>query len=155
MDKPWVRVLLAVMLFAFASLADSTESATRACGTERWDVKTLSDPASSGVNLAPTTVTVEQLRSMQAPDPIALHTPRYALEKQTVALNAAIKGAKLEADSDFRVVIAGATGVTMIAEFPNATCVANSAFRQRIGDARQAFVQKYSTPPSTRFATLQ
>jgi hypothetical protein len=154
MNRDWVRALVyAALLFGAASLSDLPAAQTR-CGTERWDIKTLSDPATSQVVLTPTVTTVEQLQAIPIPGPIELHTPRYAVEKQTVTVTATLKAAKLETDSDYHVVIAGSTGATMIAEFANPSCVANAQFRRTIGGARQAFVRRFGTPPSTHFVTL-
>src|SRR5579884_3798664 len=38
------------------------------CGTERWVVKTLSDPGAAAVNLTPVPKTVSELISLTAPD---------------------------------------------------------------------------------------
>jgi hypothetical protein len=125
------------------------------CGTERWDVKTLSDPAVAQVDAAhPIATTVEQLRAMKVPGPLAPHTPRFAEETKVYVVQANLNAAKLEADSDFHVVISGASGATMIAEFADPACVKNEAVRSQISTARQAFVAKHGTPPSAGFAEL-
>jgi hypothetical protein len=128
--------------------------AAAACGTERWDVKTLSDPAVSGLRTSPRTTTVELLRALPVPGPLQLHTPRYPAELQVYVVQVTLKGAKLEADSDFHVVISGSSGATMIAELPDPACVEDVTYRDQITTVRQTFVQKYGTPPSTRFKTL-
>jgi hypothetical protein len=130
-----------------------TAGAGATCGTERWDVKTLSDPTASRVNTSPVTATVEELRALPVPGPLSLHTPRYPAEMQVYVVQATLKGAKLEADSDIHVVIAGSTGATMIAEFVDPACVKDVTFRDQITTARQTFVRKYGVPPS-RFQTL-
>jgi hypothetical protein len=74
---------------------------------------------------------------------------------QVYTVHAALKGAKLEADSDFHVVIAGTSGATMIAEFPDPACVSQRLYRPQIATARQMFVQRFGMPPSTHFVTLR
>jgi hypothetical protein len=124
------------------------------CGTERWDVKTLSDAAASRLKTSPVTATVETLRALPVPGPLLLHTPRYPAELQVYVVQATLKRAKAEADSDFHVVIAGDSGKTMIVELPDPACVASLTYRNQITNARQTFVQKFGVPPSTRFKTL-
>jgi hypothetical protein len=117
-------------------------------------VKTLSDPAAVNLKTTPVSATVESLRALPVPGPLQLHTPRYPQELQVYTVTATLKGAKLEADSDFHVVIAGTSGATMIAEFPDPACVSHRLYRPQIASARQMFVKRFGTPPSTHFVTL-
>jgi hypothetical protein len=43
----------------------------------------------------------------------------------------------------------------MIAEFPDPACVSHRLYRPQIATARQAFVQRFGTPPNTHFVTLR
>ncbi len=91
-----------------------------ACGTERWDVKTLVDAPSLATQRA-TISSVAQLVGLPAPR-YSNAGPRSAQESQVVGVTAWIVGYKLEADADWHVVIQDAAGQTMIVEFPDPAC---------------------------------
>jgi hypothetical protein len=150
-----MKIVFLVLLVLFAGGMEYQVLSASACGTERWSIKTLSDPAAAQLKATPVLTTVEMLRTLPVPGPLALHTPRYPQELQVYTVTATMKGAKLEADSDFHVVIAGTSGATMIAEFPDPACVSHRLYRPQIATARQTFVQRYGTPPSTHFVTLR
>jgi hypothetical protein len=79
------------------------------CGTERWDVKTLTDPAASQVDLNPRPATVADL--VAAPLPANAAGPRTAgLEMETFQVTATLTGYKQEADSDYHLSSPTATG---------------------------------------------
>lgn len=150
-------VALALTLSATASPHPlSTRELTRAlCGTERWSVKVMTDPAASSVSLSPRSTTIVHLRSLTAPvNPSA----RYgAVERTTYRVHALLKEAKVEADQDIHLVIADpTTGKTMIVEFPASSCTvgASSAVRTRMAAARAAFISACAAPSSTRFHRL-
>src|SRR5207245_10549538 len=89
------------------------------CGVERWAVKTLSDPAARGLHRqSPQPATVEKLVSIPAP-PWRARAPRRPAERCVYSVDACVVGYKLENDSDFHVVLQGASGETMIVEFPD------------------------------------
>jgi hypothetical protein len=149
-----MRIVFLVLLVLFAGGLEYQVLSAPACGSERWSVKTLSDPAAKNLKITPLPATVEFLRALPVPGPLALHTPRYPQELQIYTVHATVKGAKLEADSDFHVVITGISGATMIAEFADPACVKSVTYRGQIDSARKAFVQKYGMSPSTKFMTL-
>src|SRR5258708_37660541 len=91
-----------------------------ACGTERWDVKTLMDSPALATQRA-TISSVAQLVGLPAPR-YSNAAPRSAQESQVVGVTAWIVGYKLEADADWHVVIQDAAGQTMIVEFPDPPC---------------------------------
>jgi hypothetical protein len=144
-------LLMLAIIFSAVSVADSAS----ACGTERWDVKTLSDPAAPSLLTTTVFTTVDALRAMKVPGALALHTPRFKEERQVYTVRGNVKGAKLEADSDFHVVIADTVSAkTMIVEFSDPACVANTTWRPQIAAARKAFVGFFGTPVATKFSTL-
>lgn len=134
----------------------SPRELTRAlCGTERWSVKVMTDPAASSVSLTPHATTIVHLRTLPAP----VHpTTRYGVvERTTYRVHALLKEAKIEADQDIHLVLADpTTGQTMIAELPASSCTAGtaSAARTRMAAARAAFITACGTPSSTRFHQL-
>ena len=91
------------------------------CGVERWAVKTLQDSAASSVNRNPRTTTIARLRKVSV---YAGAGPRVSpFETTTYRVSARLVSAKVEDDSDIHLVIADpATGGTMIAEIPKASC---------------------------------
>jgi hypothetical protein len=126
------------------------------CGTERWTVKTLADPAAVSVSLAPQHTTVAAMNAMprHATKP---QTPRIpGLETTLWDLTAVVCLVKSEKDSDLHVVIADTVagcqrrggvrqrrgsefvGPTMIVESPSVECSAPSRFRTRLRAARAA-----------------
>jgi hypothetical protein len=118
------------------------------CGVERWPVKTLSDPASSLVNLTPTRTRVVDLDKIPAPNLPSDNVTRLASEERTYL----IKGThlveyKLEGDGDIHLVLKSPlNGDTMIAEIPNFACIANTTARARIADARAEFFLQVAIP---------
>lgn len=137
-----IGFVLTILALAMPLNAGATGAA---CGTERWNVKTLTDPAASTVDFTPKPATVEQLTSLQVPGPIILHTPRYPAERQTYQISAGLVGFKLETDSDIHVVISGPSGATMIAEIPDPGCI-GTLKQAEMRKARTDFIQLFGQP---------
>jgi hypothetical protein len=119
------------------------------CGTERWQVKTLSDRDARRVRLTPVATTVESLAALPRP----LYQPTYGragrAETTIFCVEGWLKEFTTEADFDLHVIIGGLddTTATIIAEFPDARCsgVCASGFRQLMAGARQALEHKLAT----------
>lgn len=105
------------------------------CGLERWDVKTLTDPAAGNVNLQPQASTVAELIALAPPN---LPTARVAQEFSTYQLTGNITFVKLEADSDVHMVLQDDAGNTMICEAVSPGCAQNSSVIDQIKAVRQA-----------------
>jgi hypothetical protein len=152
--------------------APSSEQAARThhCGgEERWAVKTLSDPAAdTSVNYTPRKTSVRTLRAKVPPIKPTLGPPRMApVETRTwrlegVALVEARHVAKKKAngkfeDMDIHVVIKDGKGRTMIVEFPDPDCrgAAQSKKRERMREAREAFVEACGSVPKSSFAEFE
>lgn len=164
---PWTWI--AVSLLALTELAGPLPPLTPAasvysvsavrCGVARWDVKTLADAAASRVKMTPVPARVETLRALPVPGPIEVHTPRYPQEMQTYTVTAALREAAREQDSDYHLVLVGATpDATMIAEIPDPACVASqdSAVTSAIKKARTYFDQAFGAPAqSPQFTAYQ
>src|SRR5215471_14206228 len=129
------------------------ESLTAQCGVERWSVKTGTDPKAGQVNLnAPSSTTIAHLRSLAAPNPIPSNSRVSPTETTQWVINATLIKYKLESDSDYHLVLADASGRTMIVEIPSPTCVgAGSPFFSGIQRARSEFNAKFT--PTTSFQT--
>jgi hypothetical protein len=112
-----------------------TFHAATGCGTERWAVKTGTDPGASMVNLTPHGSTIADLTAIRPP---ASPTDRVApTETTTFQVSATILAIKQEADSDYHLEIADASGNTMIAEAPSPSCDSGSVFLAEIAQVRQ------------------
>jgi hypothetical protein len=113
-----------------------------ACGRERWDVKTLTDPDASQVNLTPQVATVADLIDLPAP---VQPTGRVRQEFNTYQLTGTITFAKLEADNDIHMVLTDADGRTMIVESPCRDCAQNSIVHEQIATVRQIVEAEFPT----------
>jgi hypothetical protein len=132
------------------------------CGTERWDIKTLSDSAESSVNFTPENTTVAALTSLKAPTTPAKRNPD---EQKTYHVRATLVGYKQEfdpgtgkGDHDFHIVIADLADPTktMVVEIPDSACsgVCTSPKLAEMEKAREDFLKGVKTAPDTAFAVV-
>jgi RyR domain len=120
-------------------------TAALACGKERWNIKTLTDPEATRVNLSPQPAAVADLIDLPAPvQPIS----RVAQEFNTYQLTGTITFAKREADNDIHMVLTDAAGDTMIIESPCSDCAQNSVVRDQIATVRQIVEAQFPTAAS-------
>jgi hypothetical protein len=116
------------------------------CGTERWDVKTLTDPAASQVNLTPQPATVADLIALARPGGLnATLTSRTAQEFDTYQVTGTITLAKLEGDSDLHMVLTDDASNTMIIEAVCPPCAQNSVVAAQIAAVRQTVQAQFPT----------
>jgi hypothetical protein len=120
-----------------------------ACGTERWDIKTGTDPAVSSVSLSPQPTTIATLVALAAAGggtsrESPTETSLWELKDVTMTL------IKLETDSDYHIVVSDGTH-TMIVEVPYPDCASSSPWSCFISRARaevDAKIGTISTSPS-------
>lgn len=147
-----------VLAPALIPIANGNSAPTRVpCGVWRWDVKTLSDSHKHDVNFTPQAVTVQHLRTLQAPGSLGTNTPRiWPVEKKTYVVHAQVLKATIEDDSDIHLVIAvaGSSSQTMIVEFPDPHCVASAFKRPAIAAARAALLSNCGAISSSSFTNL-
>jgi hypothetical protein len=148
--------------------ANDYEAAVHGCGVERWDIKTLGDPA--GLVLRPSATGSSKTVSALARLPVVTGpngSRGTGTERHEFTIhNVILKEAKAEADSDIHLVVAdpAAPATTMIVEFPLMTCMpAQSSLhtptdnaqivkdRTLVKNARDAFVAACGTPSSSQF----
>jgi hypothetical protein len=140
-SKRTVLLALVVVIAAVAARAGSPSgagevkfSAARACGVERWTVKTLADRP----RLLPLrNTTIAYLVSR--PRPRSLPRTRLPFERHIFSVTAAVTLVRPEADSDLHLVIR--TGAShMIAEAPSPACTtgATPTRRRQMSQARNA-----------------
>ena len=148
---------LLIVPFAWASVfpAQASVHASRqvACGVERWDVKTLTDPLARRVNFTPRATTIRGLRARRAPAGISGLGRLAGLETRTFRVRAALVAMKLEGDSDIHLVVADPRNprLTMIVEFPNASCAGGASWqaRTKMRRARSRLVGACGSPTSS------
>jgi hypothetical protein len=141
-----------------ASSPSPTVGGGLACGEERWDVKTLSDPAATSVNFTPQDTTVNTLRALPKPS-AGQNTPRMSgAEMTTYRVTATLLEFKQEDDRDIHLVIADPSNASnrMIVEFPDVACegAIGSAEKADMQSARNAFVSACGTPSTSAFESL-
>ncbi len=161
-------LLAAVPLSAQTSVAakkkaPAKDSPCAVCGTERWDIKTLSDGSAAQVNFTAKNSTVKELFNLPAP---ATGAKRNPAEKQTYTVHAKLIGYKIEfnpelakpGDHDFHIVLQDLNGPeTMVVEIPDIACsgACSSVKKDAIAQARGDFLNGVTTPPTSRFFTLK
>jgi hypothetical protein len=133
------------------------------CGTERWHVKTLSDPQASQVDRSIHMTTVDQLIHAPVPKPPSgslakADNIRFApWELEAVQMRATIVGWKTENDNDYHIVVSDLNNAkeTMIVEPPSSACssACSSGYAALFQSARDAFVHCMGTP-STQFTYI-
>ena len=128
-------------------------STTGSCGVERWSVKTGTDADAGAINLQSTTpTTVAALDAIPAPSSLPANNRVTPTETTVYRLQATLTEYKLEADSDYHLVLNDSSGHTMIAEIPDPACVgAGSPLLSSVTSARGEFDAKYS--PTGSFKT--
>jgi hypothetical protein len=122
------------------------------CGTERWQIKTASDPESRIINWTPRPSNISDLAALQPPR--ILDDSRSDAEKHVYSVEAVLLGWKAETgthgDRDYHLVLGDPTdpGHTMIAEVPSSDCagVCSSWRVQQFMEARQQLVGRLSAP---------
>jgi hypothetical protein len=121
------------------------------CGTERWAVKTLSDPSAACVDFTPRHTTVSWLVSQDGPQRLAEQGRSGTIECQVWELTGQLVEFKAEDDGDFHIVLADLEkpDLTMIVEIPDPSCtgVCDSPHRAEIVRARENFIQVFGLPP--------
>jgi hypothetical protein len=131
-------------------------STTGSCGVERWSVKTGTDADAGKINLQSTSsTTIAALTSLPAPATLPANNRISPTETTVYQLQATLTEYKLEADSDYHLVLADGSGNTMIAEIPDPACVGSSSpLLPSIEKARSEFDAKYAATGSFQTANV-
>jgi hypothetical protein len=118
-----------------------------ACGTERWAVKTATDPDAAQVTTDPEPATIGELTALPAPaDPNSRPASRFSpTELTTYIVSGILAVIKREEDEDYHLVLADPSnsGITMIVEAPNPHCAEGSPFLPDITATRAAIDQEF------------
>jgi hypothetical protein len=136
------------------SVIANPASSTGSCGVERWSVKTGTDADVGKINLQSTTsTTIASLVALPAPASLPSNNRIIPTETTVFRLQATLTEFKLEADSDYHLVLADGSGHTMIAEIPDPACVGSSSpLLTSITKARAEFDATYT--PTGSFQTV-
>jgi hypothetical protein len=124
------RCLLAVAAVTVAGTEFATverghsQIINRPCGHERWNVKTLLDPAAPRINYTPRPTTVNRLLALPRPRSVGSQTPRLApVEFRTYSLHTPVVAARRIQSFDTLLVI-GRPGHMMLVVFQDThTCL--------------------------------
>jgi hypothetical protein len=129
---------------------------TGSCGVERWSVKTGTDADAGLINLQSTTqTTIASLGAIPAPSNLPANNRVQPTETTVYRLQATLTQYKLEADSDYHLVLSDGAGHTMIGEIPDPTCVGSgSPLLSSIQKARGEFDAKYTATGSFQTANV-
>jgi hypothetical protein len=113
------------------------------CGTERWSIKTGTDPGAPAVSLLPQLTTVANLVALPMPGTLPTTTRYSPTETTAFALqDASLLFIRLEidptahTDSDYHLVVRDAAGHTIITEIPYPPCVNGGPWACNISRAR-------------------
>ena len=129
---------------------------TGSCGVERWSVKTGTDADAGLINLQSTTPsTIALLDALAAPGSLPANNRVQPTETTVFQLHATLVEYKLEADSDYHLVLTDGSGHTMIAEIPDPSCVGpGSPLLSSIQKSRAEFDAKYTATGSFQTANV-
>lgn len=116
----------------------------RACGVERWAVKTTADPAATLIDEAGAkATTVADLNALPAPRRLP-PTRIVPAETQIWVVEAMVTRAKIEADGDVHLVLVDGAR-QMIAELPSPTCLSpTNRFFAQMQLVRDTFTRAFA-----------
>src|SRR5579859_7014464 len=175
--KSWLlRVLILLFLLTFAGASSSSAAIVRpqpsqvqgdsggeeqeplngSCGVERWSVKTGTDADASLINLqAITPTTIASLISLPAPSTLPSNNRIQPTETTVFQVQAMLTEYKLEADSDYHLILSDGSGHTMISEMASPACVGSSSrLLSGIQNARSEFNARYTPTDSFQTANV-
>ncbi|CAN5438636.1 hypothetical protein BH10BAC5_BH10BAC5_27430 [soil metagenome] len=135
----------------------STSYAQDKCGTDRWDVKTLTDSASVKIDLSHAAYsTVFKQTQLASHNEVKGTTPRLEQEKKVYKIRCWLIEFKSEDDRDYHLVIRDNTrNVTMVAEICDPTCpgVVNSPAYENFIKVREKFETYFAHKKSKKNIT--
>jgi hypothetical protein len=146
-----VALATAALLGLLLNSPAHVQSQSAGCGSDRWNVKTLSDPSVGDIDLSRSIgVNISTLVAAPVPDSLPPDARFDPYETTIYTTSADLVEARLQPDGDIVLVIEDPnSGTTMTAAFPDVTNCAQgadpslAAFMQK---ARSAFVQAFGMP---------
>lgn len=149
--RPLFRVFVGLLVLSLNVPAIMAQ-----CGVERWSVKTGTDADASLVNLGSSTTTaITTMRGWTKPASLPSNNRISPYETTQWVINGTLTQYKAETDSDYHLVVADASGNTVIVEIPSPNCVgAGSPFGPGITSARNKFDAAYTATSSFKTANV-
>jgi hypothetical protein len=152
-------VFLSVGLFALLIVVDAPRRPARAddpeppCGTERWSVKTGTDPDVGTIDLSnPLYGSINRLCHWPRPHTLPSNNRIAPFETRAYVVMATLKQYILESDGDYHLVLKDDLGNSLIGEIPSPVCVANSSpFKPWITNARAEFDSAFRVTTSWHY----
>lgn len=141
---------------SYSSETGDQEAINGSCGVERWSVKTGTDADAGLINLQSTmSTTIASLISLPAPTTLPANNRIQPTETTVFQVHTTLTEYKLEADSDYHLVLSDAAGNTMIAEIASPACVGSSSvLLSGIQNARLEFDAHYMPTSSFQSANV-
>jgi hypothetical protein len=138
------------------SVLANPQASTGSCGVERWAVKTGTDADRAKITLQSTSqTTIAALGALAAPSSLPANNRVAPTEDTVFQLHATLTQYKLEADSDYHLVLSDGSGHTMIAEIPDPACVGStSPLTSSIQKARGQFDARFTATTSFKTANV-
>lgn len=135
---------------------EEQEPLSGSCGVERWSVKTGTDADASLIQLQSTTpTTISTLTSLPAPSSLPSNNRIQPTETTIFQLHATLTEYKLEADSDYHLILSDGSGNSLIGEIPSPACVGSSSvLLPDIQKARAEFDARYTATNSFQTANV-
>jgi hypothetical protein len=122
-------------LFLIASVALALAPPASSCGSERWPVKTLTEPDAGSVDFShPHRATVAALGAL--PVQAGGQDSRSLTERRVYSVGATLLKAKREEDGDYHLVLRDGRA-SMIAESPDSACTRGAQHRFAMFRARR------------------
>jgi hypothetical protein len=116
------------------------------CGTERWSVKTGTDPDVGLVDLSnPLFGSINRLCTWPRPSSVPPNNRIPPFETRAYVVLVTLTQYKLESDADYHLVLVDGQGNSLIGEIPDPACVGStSPFKNFITTARNQFKAKFT-----------
>jgi hypothetical protein len=149
-----MKFLYVILLIVIAS-----SPAYSQCGSDRWAIKTLTDPAASSIDWTEHTTTVSAQGRLGRPFTAGwLNQPRHSTEKKTYAITGKLIKYGEEGDNDYHLVLRDLnTSETIIAEIPdpaNCTEVGATTKASQYAAARAQIDALFGAPPRNAFRSI-
>lgn len=151
-----MRLLPALIAALFCTALAQAAAAGQACGVERWFVKTGMDEDAQRVDLGRAqAANIADLIALPAPASIPPRARIEPTELTVFMVSATLVAYKLEADSDYHLLLRDDEGRELLAELPAPYCVGeNSPFAELIASARASFDSRLTARHSSRRVNL-
>jgi len=132
-----------IMLIGLLIPAVLTAQGGARCGSDRWSVKTLTDPYRDSVSSAVEPTSVAALVDLPQPRESRPQLGRLPLERRTFRVRAVLVDQRFQDDGDIHLVLADPTDRSklLVAEIPDSACATGTRHASDFAEARRAVNQ--------------